>query len=216
MFSRREFLKNSAAAAATIQTAALFGSAVLVAGCNGVSLAQDIVNWTPALESSAATVAASASILLPADAILIAASLAAFNGVANLIKAEAQAYLANPGQSTLQALQTGIITLQQQVSSALLSAVKIVDPNTQKVVTNGLNAVATIVNAIISLITQIKGNTISSTAVALAKTSKLIKLQELPNFEPNVELVAVHYNIPYHAAEQLIFSNQIQLTAEGL
>ena len=37
-------------------------------GCSGVSVAEDIVNWTPTLESAVATVDSTASLLAPADA----------------------------------------------------------------------------------------------------------------------------------------------------
>lgn len=189
----------------------------MTTGCNGTTVAQDIVNWTPALESSAATVAASASILLPADAILIAGSLAAFNAAANLISAEAKAYLANPGQTTLQALQTGVITFQQQINAALLAAAKIVNPQSQLLVTNGLNAAATIINSIFALITQIKGNTVAATA---AKTASLIRLKDLPDrsrdqYAAGTELVANHYNVPVHVAENMYFTGILRIQSEG-
>src|ERR1035438_1130029 len=37
-------------------------------GCSGVTVAQDIVNWTPALQSAVATVDSTAALLAPADA----------------------------------------------------------------------------------------------------------------------------------------------------
>ena len=43
-----------------------------VGGCSGVTIAQDIVNWTPALESAVATVDSAASLLAPADAPIFA------------------------------------------------------------------------------------------------------------------------------------------------
>ena len=214
MFNRREFLRNTAAAAAVRPTTALVALSTIpiLTGCNGNAIAQDIVNWTPALESTAATAAATASILLPADAIIIAAALAAFNAGANLVSAEAKAYLANPGQTTLQALQTAVITLQQQVTASLLNAAKIVDPKSQTVVTAAINGVATVINSILSLITQIKGNTVSATTAA-------VKLSMLPrsndNYWQSVDIISKHYDVSKQIAIKMLSVGENQIQAEG-
>jgi len=111
-------------------------------------VAQDIVNWTPALQSAVATVDSTASLLAPPDAPIFSAATYGFDAASNLLVAQAKAYLANPSASALQTLQTQVVTFQQQVSAALLQAVKIVDPAGQAHALSVLQAVATIVNTI--------------------------------------------------------------------
>ena len=48
-------------------------------GCSGASVAQDIVNWTPTLQSAVDTVDSTAALLAPADAPVFAAATAGFN-----------------------------------------------------------------------------------------------------------------------------------------
>ena len=101
-------------------------------GCTAASVAQDIVNWTPALQSAVATVDSTAALLAPADAPIFAAATSGFDAASNLLVAQAKAYLANPSAGVLAQLQTQIVTLQQQVNAALLQAAKIVDANSQQ------------------------------------------------------------------------------------
>jgi hypothetical protein len=196
--NRRQFLVASSAIA-------VLPSAFMLDGCTGASIAQDIVNWTPALQSTAATVASTVALLVPPDAPIIAAALVGFDAATNLAVAEAKAYLANPGQTTLQALQTAVVTLQQQVNTTLLTAAKIINPQSQAVVTAALNAVATVINSIFALILQIKGNTVA--AMANPKTVKLYmvynpakgptRYRTLVGESPWVSegIVATHYSI---------------------
>ena len=210
---RRSFLRASASLALASCVSA---APIMTTGCNGTTIAQDIVNWTPTLESTAAMVASTVAILQPQFAAIVAAALAGFDAACNLVVAEAKAYLANPGQTTLQALQTAVVTFQQQINTALLQAAKIVDPKSQSVITQGLNAVATAINAIFALITQIKGNTISTAAAAaIPKPSTVSVLIEKGIYTPDVQLIAEHYKVPYHVAQQIEFTTQIQLRAEG-
>jgi len=51
-----------------------------VSGCSETSVAQNIVNWTPGLESAVATVDSTAALLAPADAPVFAAATAGFDG----------------------------------------------------------------------------------------------------------------------------------------
>ena len=85
-------------------------------------MAQDIVNWTPALQSAVATVDSTAALLAPADAPLFAAATVGFDAASNLLMAQAKAYLANPSASALAQLQNQVVILQQQVNAALLQA----------------------------------------------------------------------------------------------
>ena len=48
-------------------------------GCAAASVAQDIVNWTPALQSAVATVDSTAALLAPADAPIFGAATAGFD-----------------------------------------------------------------------------------------------------------------------------------------
>ena len=204
--NRRSFLVSSAALA-------VMPSSLLLEGCSGSAAAQDLVNWTPSLQSTAATVAATVELLLPADAVIIEAALVGFDTATNLAVAEAKAYLANPGQSTLQALQTGVTTLQQQVNSALLQAAKIVNPKSQQAVTAAINAVATVVNSMLALILSIKGNTVA----AAAKTAKVIRLRDLPysDQEQAVTIVAEHYRITRDEASIRVNGGEAAIWAAG-
>ncbi len=116
-----------------------------VSGCSGTSVAQDIVNWTPALQSAVATVDSTAALLAPADAPIFVAATAGFDAASNLLVAQAKAYLANPSASVLAQLQAAVVAFQQQVNASLLQAAKITNPNSQQHVLNAINAVATVV-----------------------------------------------------------------------
>lgn len=218
LISRRMFLKRGTVSLVVLGVGPV---GLMSVGCSGQSIAQDIVNWTPALQSWAATAASAASVLLPADAALIAAALAAFDAASNLVASEAKAYLANPGQTTLQALQTAVITLQQNISQALLTVVRIVNPNSQTLITNQLNAGATIINSILALILQIKGNTVATTTAAMKASGKtaFLTIQDVKRGNPQmafkVDIVANHYDIAQHKAANDIQYAILQLQQEG-
>jgi hypothetical protein len=182
-------------------------------GCSATSVAQDIVNWTPALQSAVATVDSTASLLAPADAPIFAAATAGFDVASNLLVAQAKAYLANPSASTLQLLQTQIVTLQQQVSAALLQAAKIVDPNSQAHAMSVIQAVATIVNTILSLVASIS----SKAAVSKMSAATGVKLAMLRPYLDNsraAEIVAAHYGEPLtQARAQVARAEQMEMNA---
>ncbi|MGD1064540.1 MAG: hypothetical protein ABR860_14880 [Terracidiphilus sp.] len=164
-------------------------------GCSAVGVAQDIVNWTPALQSAVATVDTTASLLAPADAPIFTAATAGFDVASNLLVAQAKAYLANPSASALQLLQTQVATFQQQVSSALLQAARIVDPNSQTHALAAIQAVATIVSTILSLIVSISSK--AAVANMSAQTGiKLAMLRPYLNYTRAAQLVAAHYGEP--------------------
>ena len=73
--------------------------------CNGREVAQNIVNWTPSIVSTAQTVSSVVASLDPAQAALISAATVGFVSAANLVKAQAQTYLDNPSATNLQQLQ---------------------------------------------------------------------------------------------------------------
>jgi hypothetical protein len=172
-------------------------------GCSAASVAQDIVNWTPALQSAVATVDTTAALLAPADAPIFTAATASFDAVSNLLVAQAKAYLANPSASTLQLLQTQVVTFQQQVSSAILQAARIVDPNSQTHALAAIQAVATIANAILALVASISSK--AAVANMSAQTGiKLAMVRPYLNETRAAELVAGHYGEPLTVARMQV------------
>jgi hypothetical protein len=182
-------------------------------GCSEATIAQNIVNWTPALESTAATAAATFSVLQPQDAALVGAGLLAFNTGANLVDAQAKAYLANPSATVLQQLQTAVVTFQQQVNATLLSAAKITNPQSQQTVTAAVNAVSTVINSIFALIAGIKGNTI--TAMVTNKTVTLAMTKAYRDDELAVEMIAMHYGESVDDARAQVVQGEQTLAAAG-
>src|SRR5580704_18811623 len=65
-------------------------------GCSGTAVAQDIVNWTPALQSAVATVDSTAALLAPVDAPIFTAATVGFDAASSLLVTQAKAYVANP------------------------------------------------------------------------------------------------------------------------
>jgi hypothetical protein len=161
-------------------------------GCSGVSVAQDIVNWTPTLQSAVATVDTTVSLLAPADAPIFAAATAGFDAASNVLVAQAKAYLANPSAGTLAQIQTQVVTFQQQVNAGLLQAAKIVDPASQKHALSAIQAVGTVVSAMLSLVQSVS----SKTAVAQMASRSAIKracVEGLLDSSLEARLVAEHY-----------------------
>ncbi len=169
-------------------------------GCSGKSVAQDIVNWTPSLESAVATVDSTASLLAPADAPVFTAATSGFDAASSLLVAQARAYLANPTAGALAQLQAQVVTLQQQVSAALLSAARIVDAASQQHAIAALQAVATIVNAILSLVQSISTRA-QVAQMAAHSTVKLAAVAPYLDRARAAQLVAAHYAEPLAVAQ---------------
>lgn len=172
-------------------------------GCNGNTVARNIVNWAPALQSAVATVDSAAALLAPADAPAFAAATAGFDAASNLLVAQANAYLADPSAGALAKLQAQVIVFQQQVSAALLSAARIVDPVSQRHALAALQQVATIVTTILALVQTIS----SKTALARMSASSSIKLTTVrPYIDPgkSAQLIASHYHEPLAAASSQV------------
>ena len=184
-----------------------------LSGCSGVTVANDIVNWTPALQSAVATVDSTAALLAPADAPIFTAATIGFDAASNLLVAQAKAYLANPSASTLAQIQTQVVTFRQQVDTALLQTAKIVDPASQKHALAAVQAVATIVGVLLSLVESIS----SKAAVAQMAAKSTIKQATVePYLDPSqsAKVIAAHYNEPLALARnQIAKSEQIQLHA---
>lgn len=164
----------------------------LVGGCSGVTVAQDIVNWTPTLQSAVLTVDSTAALLAPQDAPIFAAATVGFDAASNLLVAQAKAYLANPTASALAQMQTQVVTFQQQVNVALLQAAKIMDSASEQHALASIQAVATIVSAILALV-----QTVSSKAqvvqMAAQSTIKMAAVRPLLDGSTAAAIVAGHY-----------------------
>ncbi|MGA9061558.1 MAG: hypothetical protein WB341_07820 [Terracidiphilus sp.] len=182
-------------------------------GCTATSVAQNIVNWTPSLQSAVATADSTAALLAPADAPIFAAATAGFDAASNLLVAQAKAYLANPSASVVAQLQTQVVTLQQQVNTALLEAAKIVDQKSQQHAVAVIQGVGTIVSAILALV-----ETISTKAqvaqMARASGVKLAAVEPYLDDSRAAAIVAAHYGEPVALARvQVAQAEQAEMSA---
>jgi len=175
----------------------------LLSGCSGSTVAQEIVNWTPALESAVATVNSTAALLMPADAPVFATATKDFDAASNLLAAQAKAYLANPSAGALAQLQAQVVTLQQQVNAALLQAARIMDAGSQQHALTAIQAVGTIVTAILALVQSVS----SKTAVAHMAAQSTVKLAAVRPFLDEGKaagIVAIHYGEPVELARMQV------------
>jgi hypothetical protein len=178
---------------------ALLLQLTLVSGCSGTTVAQNIVNWTPTLQSAVATVDTTAAQLDPGNAPIFTAATAGFDAASNLLVAQAKAYLANPSASVLAQMQTQVVTFQQQVNSALLQAARITNSASQQRALASIQAVATAVTAILALVQSIS----SKQAVARMAAASTIKLAVVAPFVDNSAaaiMIATHYDEPLNLA----------------
>ena len=179
--------------------AVLVGGTMPLAGCSGTKVAQDIVNWTPALQTAVSVVDSTASLLAPADAPVFQAATVSFDAATNLLVAQCKAYLANPSAALLAQLQSQIVTFQQQVNAALLQSARILNPNSQTHALAAINGVATIVNAIFALIESV--STKASAAQMAARVNiKLSQVQPYLDENQAAQIVADHYSEPVFLA----------------
>ncbi|MGA2807401.1 MAG: hypothetical protein ABSE87_04655 [Terracidiphilus sp.] len=172
-------------------------------GCTATGVAQDIVNWTPALQSAVATVNSTAALLAPADAPIFVAATVGFDAGSNLLVTQAKAYLANPSASVLAQLQAAVVAFQQQVNASLLSAAKITNPNSQQHVLNAINAVGTVVSSILALVESVS----SKAAVAEMAGHSTIKLAAVRPYRDEGQaaaMVAGHYGEPIEVARMQV------------
>jgi hypothetical protein len=210
------------AATSSVRQQAKLGAWMLIAlmlplpwmqGCTAAGVAEDIVNWTPPLQSAVATVDSTAALLAPADAPIFTAATIGFDAASNLLVAQAKAYLANPSASVLAQLQNQIVTLQQQVNTALLQAAKIGNTNSQQHALAAIEGVGTIVVAILSLV-----QTISSKAqvaqMASASSVKFAAVEPYFKESRSAEIVAAHYKEPVEIARvQVARAEQLETQA---
>lgn len=171
------------------------------------------MNWTPSLESAVATVDSTAAILAPADGPVFSAATAGFDAASNLLVTQAKAYLANPAAGTLALLQTQIVTFEQAVNAALLEAGKIVNPASQQHAVAAIQAVGTIVSAILALVQSVS----SKAAVARMAADSGIKLAAVRPFLNSAQAaatLAAHYDEPLAVARmQVARAEEIQRNA---
>lgn len=182
-------------------------------GCTAKSAAQDIVNWTPSLQSAVATVDSTAAMLAPQDAPIFAAATIGFDAATNLLVAQSKAYLANPSAGALAQLQTQIVTLQQQVNAALLQAAKIMNTASQRHALIAIEGVGTIVTAILSLVQSV--STKAQVAQMAAQSGvKLAAVEPYLNNSQSAAIVASHYGEPVAMARvQMAFAERAALSA---
>lgn len=194
---------------------ALLGS-LPIAGCNGSAVAQDIVNWTPALETAVATAASVCPAIDPAAAPACMAASAAFKVFGDAAVLQAKAYLANPNATTLQVLQTAIVTLQQSVNANMLQAARIVDPASQQRVLALVNAVGTVAEAMLALVLSITAKT-SAAKMAATAPLKISMVQPLmrKNEADTIQTVALHYQVSPARAMAMTLSAEANLQAAG-
>lgn len=182
-------------------------------GCTGTAVAQNIVNWTPALQSAVMSVDSAAAMLSPGDATVFATATAGFDAGAELLIAQAKAYLANPSAGTLAQIQVQVVVLQQQVNAALLQSARIMNPASQQHALAAIQAVGTVVTAMLSLIQSVS----SKQAVAqMAKASKVKMSAVLPLVDEGqaAEMVAAHYGEPVVLARlQVAQAERMQMEA---
>jgi hypothetical protein len=197
---------------------AILISALLIlpmAGCSGSRVAQNIVNWTPALQSAVATVNSTAALLDPKDAPVFIVATAGFDAASNILVAQARAYLANPNVNVLAQLQTAVVTFQQQVNAALLQAARITNPNSQTQVLNSINGVAVIVTAMLALVISIS----TKAQVAAMAAQSTIKLAAIPQggklLDDAIPIVAAHYGEPMGAAQVQVLTAHLELVTQG-
>ena len=182
-------------------------------GCTAAGVAENIVNWTPSLQSAVATVDSTAALLAPTDAPIFAAATVGFDAASNLLVAQAKAYLANPSASVLAQLQNQIVTLQQQVNTALLQAARIVDQKSQQHALAAIQGVGTIVVAILSLVQSISSKA-QVAQMAADSGVKLAAVEPYLNENRAAEIVAMHYGEPVEVARvQVAQTAQAEMNA---
>lgn len=183
-------------------------------GCSGTAVAQDIVNWTPALQSAVTTVDSTAALLAPADAPIFAAATAGFSAASSLLVAQAKAYLANPTASVLVQMQTQVVTFQQQVNTALLQVAKISNPASQQHALAAVQAVGIVVSAILTLVQSVSTKA-QVAQMAQQSTTKLAAVEPYIDEGKAARQVAAHYDEPLALARMQVARAQLEAIQAG-
>lgn len=182
-------------------------------GCNGTTVAQNIVNWTPTIISAAETIDATVATLDPANAALILLAGTTFVAAAILVDNQAKTYQANPNATTLQQLQAQALAFQANVNTALLQAARITNPVSQQQITVAINAAVTGISAILALITTIKGSSLSPASVTAPKVAQVLPLMKR---DASVVLIAAHEGISTDRAQAEFYAGMNRLQAAGI
>ena len=85
-------------------------------GCSGSTVARNIVDWTPALQSAVASVDSAGAMLSPGDAPAYACGNGGVRCGGRTADYAGEGYLANPSAGTLAQMQVQVVVLQQQVN----------------------------------------------------------------------------------------------------
>lgn len=181
-------------------------------GCSGQSVAQQIVGWTPFIDSALTTLGSVAGSLAPQDSVIIDPVVTDLVTAQNLLKNQAQAYLANPTAGVLAQLQAQAVTFQQSLNSAVLTALKITNSDSQKRIIAQIQVVLTGATAVLALLQTIKGNTLTVTTGSVTTSQVLPYLDE----SKSVALVAQHYGEPEFVAAYQVHQAERSLMAVGL
>jgi hypothetical protein len=181
-------------------------------GCSGQSVAQQIVGWTPFIDSALTTLGSVAGSLSPQDSVIIDPVVTALVTSQNLLKNQAQAYLANPTAGVLAQLQAQAVTFQQSLNSAVLTALKITNSDSQKRIIAQIQVVLTGATAVLALLQTIKGNTLTVTTGSVTTSQVLPYLDE----SKSVALVAEHEGVPSFVASYRVHQAEASLIAAGL
>jgi len=183
-------------------------------GCTAAGAAQNIVNWTPALQSAVAAVDSTGALLSPSDAPAFATATADFDRDSNVLVQQAKSYLEHPTAGTLVQLQNQIVVLQQQVNVALLQASRIMDSASQQHAMAAIQAVSVIVTAILSIV-QSASSKAEVAQMASHSTIKLAAVKPYLNPSQAAQIVADHYGEPVHVAEIQVAQAQQEAFAAG-
>jgi hypothetical protein len=206
---------STAKLGAWMLVALLLSGTLPTVGCTGQNVADQIVNWTPALQSAVTAVDSLVAALAPADEAALNTATISFNAVSNLLVVQAKAYLANPTASTLHLLQDQVVALQQQVNTALLAVAKITNPNSQQHVLAAIQSVAAIVTAILSLVQTVSTKS-DIQRMAAQSTVKVAQVEPLLDPEAAAQMVAAHYAEPLPVARQQVAQATSELAQAGL
>lgn len=183
-------------------------------GCTGTSTAQNIVNWMPSLESAVAAVDTVAATLAPDDQAALATVTSSFDALSSLLMTQANAYLATPSATNLSQLQEQIVTLQQQVNRALLEVAKITNSTSQQHVLAAVQAVATIVTAVLALVQSVSSQA-DVQRMAARSTVKLAQVQPFLDRKAASELVAAHSGEPLARVDAQMARAEAELRGAG-
>lgn len=185
-----------------------------MSGCSSTTAAQNIVNWTPALQSAVAAVDSASAVLTPEDARAFATATARFDAAANLTVAQAKAYLAKPSESTLAQMQNQLVTFQQEVNIAMLQAARIMNPGSQQHALATIQAVGTVVTAILALVQSVS-NKGAVAQMAARSTIKIAAVQPYVDADQSAKIIATHYGEPAAAARMQVVQAEREFALAG-